>query len=178
VKSIHLVAVGAGSVPGPRERLAPLGQALFRTFHLPVRVRAESVDAVSAWDAMRDQYYSSEILRLLQPFAAHGTRVLGVTSLDLFVPVLTFVFGEAQLEGQCALVSYHRLREEFYGLPEREPLLEERLVKEAVHELGHTYGLRHCLNWECVMASSHAVEILDVKGTEFCGGCRRVVTGR
>jgi len=175
VKSIHLVAVGAGSVPGPRERLAALGQALFHSFHLPVRVRAEAVDAVSAWDATRDQYYSSEILRLLQPFAAHGARVLGVTELDLFVPVLTFVFGEAQLEGPCALVSYHRLREEFYGLPAQESLLEERLVKEAVHELGHTYGLRHCLNWECVMASSHAVEVLDVKSAEFCGGCRRVV---
>ncbi|MBI3470125.1 MAG: hypothetical protein HY013_02060, partial [Candidatus Solibacter usitatus] len=74
---------------------------------------------------------------------------------------LTFVFGEAQLEGRCALVSFHRLREEFYGLPARPDLLGERLLKEAVHEVGHTFGLRHCGRWSCVMALTHAVERLD-----------------
>lgn len=175
MKSIHLVGIGSGSVAAPRERLAALGQFLFRTFHIPVRVRAEALDAAGALDAAREQYYSTEILRLLQPFAGGDTRVLGVTALDLFVPVLTFVFGEAQLEGNCAVVSFHRLREEFYGLPAREEVLDERLIKEAVHELGHTFGLRHCLSWECVMASSHAVELLDVKGASFCGGCRKAI---
>jgi len=98
-----------------------------------------------------------------------------VTSLDLYVPVLTFVFGEAQLEGRCALVSLHRLREEFYGLPASNDLLHERLTKEAVHELGHTFGLRHCHDWRCVMASAHGVERLDVKTAEFCPTCRGVV---
>jgi archaemetzincin len=100
-----------------------------------------------------------------------------VTSVDLYVPVLTFVFGEAQLSGSCAVVSLHRLREEFYGLPAREELMRERLVKEAVHELGHTFGLRRCDDWRCVMTSSHAVERLDVKGAEFCFLCGRVVAG-
>jgi archaemetzincin len=85
--------------------------------------------------------------------------------------VLTFVFGEAQLEGRCALVSLHRLREEFYGLPGSDALLRERLLKESVHELGHTFGLRHCDDWTCVMASTHAVERLDVKSVEFCRTC-------
>ena len=102
-------------------------------------------------------------------------RVLGVTACDLYVPVLTFVFGEAQLDGNCAVVSTARLHEEFYGLPAREDLLRERLVKEAAHELGHTFGLRHCADWRCVMASSHAVERLDVKGAEFCAACRKPV---
>jgi archaemetzincin len=66
--------------------------------------------------------------------------VLGVTACDLYVPVLTFVFGEAQLDGNCAVVSVARLKEEAYGMPRREDLLRERLVKEAVHELGHTSG--------------------------------------
>ena len=74
-------------------------------------------------------------------------------------------------------MSLHRLREEFYGLPAREELMRERLVKEAVHELGHTFGLRHCDDWRCVMTSSHAVERLDVKGAEFCFLCGRVVAG-
>jgi archaemetzincin len=93
------------------------------------------------------------------------------------VPVLTFVFGEAQLDGNCAVVSMARLKEEFYGLPPREDLLHDRLVKEAAHELGHTFGLRHCGDWRCVMASSHAVERLDIKGAEFCKSCWKAVSG-
>ena len=104
-----------------------------------------------------------------------NARVLGVTGCDLFVPVLTFVFGEAQLDGTCAVVSTARLTEEFYGLPSRADLLRERLVKEAAHELGHTFGLRHCADWRCVMSSSHGVERLDVKGAQFCGSCRAPV---
>jgi archaemetzincin len=105
-------------------------------------------------------------------------RVLAVTDVDLFVPVLTFVFGEAQLPGRCAVVSTHRLREEFYGLPANQRLLEERLIKEAVHELGHTYGLLHCDGWECVMGSAHAVERVDVRSAEMCAACARTLHRR
>ena len=103
-------------------------------------------------------------------------RVLGVTACDLYVPVLTFVFGEAQLGGACALVSTARLNEEFYGMPPREELTRERLIKEAVHELGHTFGLRHCNYCRCVMSSSHAVELLGVKEARFCAACRMQVS--
>ncbi len=168
---IHLVGVDSG---GTFEALAA---GISRIFRAPCRVVEERLDYLAAFDPGRGQYYSTEILRRLQPLAGNGARVLGVTGLDLFVPVLTFVFGEAQLEGNCALVSFHRLREEFYGMPPRADLLAERLLKEAVHELGHTFGLRHCFDWECVMASSHAVEFLDVKGVEFCRRCARVVYG-
>lgn len=95
----------------------------------------------------------------------------GVTSLDLFIPILTYLFGEAQLKGHCAVVSLHRLREEFYGLPPNPELLLHRVVKESVHELGHVSGLRHCLDWHCVMASTHDVERLDLKGEEYCSSC-------
>ena len=111
----------------------------------------------------------------MQPFVEPGARLLAVTSLDLYVPVLTFVFGEAQLSGACAVVSMHRLREEFYGFQPREELMRERLVKEAVHELGHTFGLRHCDDWRCVMTSSHGVERLDIKNAGFCVLCGRTV---
>src|SRR5581483_10852121 len=120
----------------------------------------------------RDQFHSTAILNAMQPLG-NGSRILAVTGLDLFVPVLTFVFGEAQLAGNCAIVSLHRLRDEVYGLPANPVLLGERLRKEAVHELGHTFGLRHCDDWSCVMTSSHSVEWLDVKTADFCRPCRR-----
>ncbi len=99
-------------------------------------------------------------------------RLLGVTSLDLYIPTLTFVFGEAQLHGPCALVSMHRLRQEFYGLPADPRLAAERLLKEAVHELGHTLGLRHCDDYRCAMAPSHAVEWIDLKSPRLCPACQ------
>jgi archaemetzincin len=166
--------VPLGDEPGLR-LLEYLAAALARTFRTPCQVRPEVLDAGFALDPSRRQYHSTPLLYSLERTGDPGARVLGVTELDLYVPVLTFVFGEAQLDGNCALVSACRLREEFYGLPPREELLRERLFKEAVHELGHTFGLRHCANWRCVMTSSHAVERLDVKGAEFCAACRRVV---
>jgi archaemetzincin len=123
----------------------------------------------------RQQYDSTAIIQRLERAVDPDARVLGVTASDLYVPVLTFVFGEAQLDGNCAVVSTARLKEEFYGLPPRPELLRERLVKEAAHELGHTFGLRHCADWRCVMTSSHAVERLDVKGAEFCRACKKPI---
>jgi archaemetzincin len=124
----------------------------------------------------RQQYCSTEILaRLIERAPCAGSGLLGLTCFDLYIPMLTFVFGEAQLKGSCAIVSTHRLRQEFYGLPPDARLLRERLLKEAVHELGHTFGLRHCADHECVMAASHAVEWIDVKTCRFCSTCRTTV---
>jgi archaemetzincin len=140
-------------------------------------IRPDTFDVSFAWNSDRQQYYATAILERLERACDRDVRVLGVTACDLFVPVLTFVFGEAQLDGNCATVSMARLKDESYGLPPREDLLRERLLKEAVHELGHTFGLRHCAHWRCVMTSSHAVERLDVKSAEFCAVCRKAVFG-
>ena len=154
--------------------LQALAPRLARAFRTPCRVRPDSLDPAFALDPGRNQYYSTAILQALQKLA-NGNRILAVTGHDLFVPILTFVFGEAQLAGNCAVVSMHRLRQEVYGLPADSLLLHERLCKEAVHELGHTYGLRHCDDWSCAMASSHSVEFLDVKSADLCPACRRLV---
>lgn len=180
MRPIHVIALANGSATGPELAvLEGLAAALARTFETPCRIRPELLDVSFALDSARQQYHSTAILHRLERLCDPDARNLGVTSCDLFVPVLTFVFGEAQLDGNCAAVSLARLREEAYGMPPREDLLRERLLKEAVHELGHTFGLRHCPAWRCVMASSHAVERLDVKGAEFCAACRRrVFSGR
>ncbi len=167
---IRLLPVGGGVEP---EILDELAAALAGVFRVSCRAETAAVDASFAFDRSRGQYHATAILARLQAAGLErgGPRLLGVTGLDLFVPVLTFVFGEAQLNGRCALVSLCRLREEFYGLPPRPELLAERAAKEAVHELGHTLGLRHCPDWRCVMASTHAVERLDLKSARFCPRC-------
>ena len=95
--------------------------------------------------------------------------------MDLYIPVLTFVFGEAQLADGGAVVSAHRLRQEFYGLPTDPELLHQRLLKEALHELGHTYGLRHCPDYTCVMSASNGVERIDLKRPDFCPACAQLL---
>src|SRR5271166_3850271 len=105
-------------------------------------------------------------LRQQQHLAAAGSD-----RHDLYIPILTFVFGEAQLGGKGAVVSHHRLRQEFYGLPEDADLLANRLLIESVHELGHTLSLTHCHDYQCAMAPSHAVEWIDIKDSGFCEDC-------
>jgi archaemetzincin len=172
VKPIQLIPLGVGL-----DLVEQLAASLARTFHTPCRIRPEPIDIGFALDARRGQYYATAILQKLDALSAPGARLLAVTQQDLYVPVLTYVFGEAQLEGNCAIVSTARLKDEFYGLPPRPDLLKERLFKESAHEIGHTFGLRHCDDWSCVMASSHAVEVLDVKGADFCRECRKPIAG-
>jgi archaemetzincin len=101
--------------------------------------------------------------------------VVGVTAVDLFVPVLTYVFGEAQLGGRAVVVSTHRLRPEAYGLPADDELVAARTEKEALHELGHTWGLRHCHAPDCVMRASTYAEEIDLKPAALCDRCLAAV---
>ena len=173
MKPIHLIPLTNGTGEPGLDRLEHLAANLARKFGTPCRIRPETFDIGFSFDTGRQQYYSTAILQKLERASDPDARILGVTPCDLYVPVLTFVFGEAQLDGNCAVVSTARLKEDFYGLPSREDLLRERLLKEAAHELGHTFGLRHCNDWRCVMTSSHGVERLDVKGSDFCRSCRK-----
>ena len=153
--------------------LMELGPALADTFHVPCEAIPRPLDAEIAFHRERQQYHSSELLYQMQGYVRDDCwRLLGVTDCDLYIPILTFVFGEAQLGGPCALVSLHRLRQEFYGLPPDRGALSERLLKEAVHEIGHTLNLTHCEDYSCAMAPSHAVEWIDLKESRLCQSCR------
>jgi archaemetzincin len=124
----------------------------------------------------RRQHHATLLLAtLLRHLPAPGAKIVGVTSEDLFIPVLTFVFGQSQLDGAAAIVSTHRLHNEFYGLPADEALLRTRTVKELLHELGHAYGLVHCRDQLCVMRASTYVEEVDLKDARFCPACAAVV---
>jgi archaemetzincin len=156
--------------------LEPLAEALTRRLNVACSIQPEGLEADFAFNPMRRQYHSTEILKkILQKPQGDTWKVLGVTEMDLYIPVLTFVFGEAQLADGGAVVSAHRLRQEFYGMPTDPELLHERLLKEALHELGHTYGLRHCHDYTCVMSASNGVERIDLKNAEFCPTCAQLV---
>jgi archaemetzincin len=153
--------------------LQQLREDLARELRVPCEAHPAVLDPAFAYHPERHQYHSTELLARMNAFVGRDTwRLLGVTAVDLYIPILTFVFGEAQVGDTCAIVSLHRLRQEFYGLPAEQSLLRERLLKEAVHELGHTFHLPHCEDYRCVMAASHAVEWIDVKGSSFCDACR------
>ena len=149
--------------------LEELESFIFSTFHLRTRRRELKIALKDVFDPNRVQYNSSLILRqLIMKPPPNAEKILGVLDVDLFIPILTFVFGEAQLKGIGAVVSAHRLHNRFYGLPENRELTTDRLLKEAVHELGHTFGLIHCLQANCVMNASTYVENIDQKSAEFC----------
>ncbi len=159
-----------------RRLLEELRVRMARIFRVPCEVLNHGLGIDFAFHPERRQYHSSEILGRMQAHLAPDCwRLLGVTGADLYIPILTFVFGEAQLDGRCALVSVHRLRQEFYGLPHDPALLSDRLLKEAVHELGHTLQLTHCDDYSCVMAASHSVEWIDVKEAHLCSVCHNRV---
>jgi archaemetzincin len=166
---LHLLPIG--NFGG--QLLQELGAAMGKVFHVPFLVLPQALDPEVAFHAERQQYHSSEILAAMQVFNTNDSwRVLGVTAVDLYIPILTFVFGEAQIGGPCALVSSYRLRQEFYGFPADADLLRARLLKEAVHEIGHTLELTHCHDYRCAMAASHAVEWIDIKDAWLCPQCQ------
>ena len=122
----------------------------------------------------RKQYDAAGIISGFEENNISGRTIL-ITSVDLYIPIFTFIFGLAKLNGETGIVSSHRLLNEFYGLPPDQELLKERLIKEIIHELGHLLDLRHCSNYKCVMASSHTVDDIDIKGKNYCGRCLKKI---
>ena len=157
----------------PDSHLLPdLAAAVSHAFKLTVLLSDNPISLREGYDPVRNQYNSTWILaQILKLFPEENCKILGITGLDLYVPVLTFVFGEAQLDGKAAVVSSFRLRDELYGLPKSPEKLKERLEKEAIHELGHTFGLIHCHDPNCVMFTSTYAEEIDFKSKELCPVC-------
>jgi archaemetzincin len=169
MKLVHLLPIG-NIDPG---LLHGLEDAIPGCLPVSCAVFPHILDPAASYHPERQQYHSSEILQRIQNLAIpRAWRVLGVADVDLYIPILKYVFGEAQVGGPCAVISMYRLRQELYGLEPDDDLLCERLLKEAIHELGHTLDLRHCDDYRCAMASSHAVEWIDLRESAFCESCR------
>jgi archaemetzincin len=170
---MKLVYVGAMD-PLSRELAQPVAEHLERELQVAVR-RIDLPEVEFAFDAGRGQYSSSAILeRLAAMCPADTLKLIGLTARDLFLPVLTFVFGHAQFAGRVAVVSLARLQQEFYGFPKDEEVLRQRTRKEALHEAGHTFGLVHCRDAACAMALSTNVRQIDRKEDSFCMPCAAI----
>ena len=159
-----------------REALAAIGRLLGTEFGFPLR-EIELPPVEFAFDPRRRQYASIPVLEMITRLLPEdAVRLVGLTECDLFIPVLTFVFGHAQLGGRAAVVSLARLRQEFYGLEPDRQLFLDRACKEVLHETGHTFGLVHCADRTCAMSLSTRVQQIDQKRAAFCSACARRVS--
>jgi len=165
-REILLIPVGA-DLP---EVCGWLSEALPAIFGCVCRVGPALAWPAFAWNPRQRQYLAEPILAQVQKGTA--SAALAIADLDLYVPGLNFVFGLADPGAARAIIALPRLRQGFYGLPEDEALFRERVLKEAVHELGHVYGLGHCPERRCVMAFSNSLRDTDDKSWRFCPRCQ------
>jgi len=156
-----------------KDILEKIAEDVRREFNIPVSIKEGHLDLSDFYDSSRRQYNGNILLKLIgTKFSEDSFKTIGLFSVDLFIPILTFIFGQAMLNGPAGIASLYRLNNERYGMPADEGLLLERFGKEVIHELGHTFGLMHCSNPTCVMRSSTYVEDIDQKSQNLCIKCR------
>jgi archaemetzincin len=160
-----------GESPSEEALMEHVRVHLARAFGRPAVLWGSPERPQGSYDQRRRQHLTAPILQWILAAGPPGGKVLAVTDQDLFIPVLTYVFGEAQLDGVAALCSTARLKEGVELVGPR--LLRERLAKEAVHEVGHAFGLRHCDAPGRVMGRSPGLAGVDRKTHELCGTCRQ-----
>jgi archaemetzincin len=141
-----------------------------------VMIREGYLDLSDFFDPARRQYNADKILSTVDMLYGNDSfRIIGLFNVDLFIPVLTYIFGQAYLNGRTSIASAYRLNNEAYGLKADDKLMLERFSKEIIHELGHTLGLIHCHFPTCVMRAGTYVEDIDQKGAAFCSDCRQTL---
>lgn len=156
------------------ELLTSLGEGLKEVFGYPYRISPLAKIPESSDNKDRGQYDAEVLLgEIAKNNSSVSKSLLGVIDVDLYVEGLNFVFGLA--DKGSAIISITRLRPEFYGEKRNEHLFKERILKESIHELGHTFGLHHCLDKRCVMHFSNSLEDTDIKSTDFCRSCSIII---
>jgi archaemetzincin len=157
-----------------KDFLEKTAQSVVNEFHSSVNLREGHVDLSEYFDPTRRQYNGNALLKMVDDLSfPDSLKTLGLFNIDLYIPILTFIFGQAFLNGRTGIASFYRLSNERYGMAEDNDFLLDRFKKEVIHELGHTFGLIHCHNPTCVMRSSTYVEDIDQKNQQFCPDCRK-----
>jgi archaemetzincin len=157
--------------------LEKLGGEIEKELLIRILIEESRLDLNEFFDPMRRQYDANKILKALSsPDQVNSIKRIGLFRVDLFIPILTYIFGQAALNGNTGIASLYRLRNEQYGMKKDDDLLFERFKKVIIHELGHTFGLIHCHHPSCVMRSSTYVEDIDQKSQHFCNSCKGKIT--
>ena len=155
-----------------------LAESVAAEFNSKVKTKEGRLDLSDYFDPTRSQYNANELLSAVeQLFPGQDHKTIGLFAVDIFIPILTYIFGQAYLNGQTAIASTHRLSNSRYGLKDDPEKRLQRITKEVIHELGHAYGLIHCHTPKCVMVSSTYVEDIDQKSHHFCLSCRKGIWG-
>ncbi|MCX6286615.1 MAG: archaemetzincin family Zn-dependent metalloprotease [Bacteroidetes bacterium] len=156
-----------------KQFLEKIAEAVKQEYKFPVNFKESHLDLSEFFDPGRRQYNGNKLLHAVEAISRpEALKTVGLFSVDLFIPILTYIFGQALLNGRTGIVSLYRLSNERYGIEADDKLLLERFTKEVIHELGHTFGLIHCMAPSCVMRSSTYVEDIDQKNQNLCHHCR------
>lgn len=146
-------------------------------FMLPVKTKEGYLDLSEFYDPLRKQYDGTLLLKEIESgFSSDSTKTIALFNVDLFIPILTYIFGQAYLNGRAGIVSIYRFSNERYGIKKDDKIIVDRFRKEVIHELGHTFGLIHCYDPTCVMRSSTYVEDIDQKRPNLCIKCKNLVS--
>lgn len=159
-----------------KDILEAIAEEVKHQYLLPVQFHDGHIDLSEFYDPARRQYNGNLLLKKVDAeYASDSAKTLGLFSVDLFIPILTYIFGQAALNGRTGIASLFRLSNERYGIHPNDKLLLHRFTKEVIHELGHTFGLMHCTQTDCVMHSSTYVEDIDQKEQHLCMKCRELL---
>jgi len=169
-QSITLVSYGNFE----KDFLRKIAEDVTREFIFPVIIEENYIDLSEFYDPNRRQYDGNKLLKEIESiYSSTSYKTIGLFRVDIFIPILTYIYGQAILNGSTGIASIYRLKNELYGMKQDENLLLERFSKVVIHELGHTFGLIHCHIPTCVMRASTYVEILDQKSKNLCPLCRK-----
>jgi len=153
--------------------LKRIADDIIHEFRFPVDIEESHIDLNVYYDPTRRQYNGNKLLKLLDSVSKpESIKTIGLFGVDLFIPILTYIFGQAIFNGRTGIASIYRLKNEQYGLKRDDDLLLNRFSKVVIHELGHTFGLVHCYVPSCVMRSSTYIEDIDQKKVFLCNKCR------
>jgi archaemetzincin len=154
----------------PKEIFDILTEELLYKFTALVDVSEQIGLPKENFNSVRHQFLSERVLEFISN--NFKGRTLGILDEDLYTGELNFIFGQAQMRGKAAIISIHRLKPTFYKNEADKDLLTQRVVKEAIHEVGHMLGLNHCNSSGCVMNFSNTIIDVDRKTKDLCDSCK------
>ncbi|MCF8297812.1 MAG: archaemetzincin family Zn-dependent metalloprotease [Saprospiraceae bacterium] len=159
-----------------KDFLEKIARYVSQEFHVQLDIEESHMDLSEFYNPTRRQYDGNKIIKEIDPgFSDKYLKKIGLFRVDLFIPILTYIFGQAVFKGNTGIASLYRLRNEQYGIKKDDALLLNRFSKVVIHELGHTFGLIHCHIPNCVMRPSTYVEDIDQKSHNFCPKCKALI---